>query len=98
MGDLLIPKFKISSGFDASQVLKSLGQELPFVFDLSNGGNVTEMVKSPATVEAIFHKCVIEVNEEGTLAAAATGASLSGQKERRLCIFIIMKRNIIGSI
>ncbi|KAJ7958110.1 Serpin-ZX [Quillaja saponaria] len=76
LGNLRIPKFKISFGFETSQVLKELGLELPFT-----GGGLTEMVDSligqNLYVSSIFHKSVIEVNEEGTEAAAASGAVIS---------------------
>ena len=72
VGDFRIPKFKISFGFEASNVLKSLGLVLPFV----GAGGLTEMVDSPEGeklyVSSIFHKSFIEVNEEGTEAAAAS--------------------------
>lgn len=72
VGDFRIPRFKISFGFEASKTLKGLGLVLPF----SSEGGLTEMVDSPVssnlTVTNIFHKSFIEVNEEGTEAAAAT--------------------------
>ncbi|PRQ53137.1 putative Serpin family protein [Rosa chinensis] len=55
-GRLLIPKFKISSRFEASCVLEKLV--------LGGVGANTN----------IFHQAVIEVNEDGTTAAAATVA------------------------
>lgn len=71
--ELRIPKFKMSFGFEASSVLKQLGVVLPF-----NTGGLTEMVESAMDnnlcVSSIFHKAFIEVNEEGTEAAAATAA------------------------
>ncbi|KAL7207849.1 hypothetical protein ACSBR1_029741 [Camellia fascicularis] len=71
VGDFQIPKFKISFGFEASKVLKGLGLVLPF-----SGQGLTEMVDSPVGqnlyVSSIFHKSFIEVNEEGTEAAAAS--------------------------
>ncbi|XP_058222737.1 serpin-ZX-like isoform X1 [Rhododendron vialii] len=75
VGEFRIPKFKISFGFEASKVLKGLGLVLPF----SGGEGLTEMVDSPAVgrnlyVSSIFHKSFIEVNEEGTEAAAASAA------------------------
>ncbi|GLU04335.1 hypothetical protein SLE2022_214870 [Rubroshorea leprosula] len=74
VGDFMIPRFKISFGFEASKVLKGLGLVRPF----SGGGGLTEMVNSPLDqnlyVSSIFHKSVIEVNEEGTEAAAASAA------------------------
>ncbi|WOH02894.1 hypothetical protein DCAR_0522284 [Daucus carota subsp. sativus] len=71
VGDFRIPKFKISFGFEASEVLKELGLVLPF-----SGDGLTKMVDSPMGqklyVSSIFHKSFIEVNEEGTEAAAAS--------------------------
>ncbi|TKY75106.1 Serpin-ZX protein [Spatholobus suberectus] len=75
VGDFRIPRFKISFGFEASNVLKELGVILPF-----SVGGLTEMVDSPVgqnlCVSDIFHKSFIEVNEEGTEAAAATAATI----------------------
>ncbi|CAI9116611.1 OLC1v1017805C1 [Oldenlandia corymbosa var. corymbosa] len=70
VGDFLIPNFKISFGFEASETLKDLGLILPFI-----DGGLTEMVKSLADggklyVSNVFHKSFVEVNEEGTEAAA----------------------------
>lgn len=73
----LIPKFKISFEFEASKVLKGLGLESPF----TGTGGLTEMVEPPSGqdlyVSSIFHKSFIEVNEEGTEAAAATAAVIA---------------------
>ncbi|CAI9116610.1 OLC1v1017804C1 [Oldenlandia corymbosa var. corymbosa] len=71
VGDFLIPKFKMSFGFDASKTLKDLGLTLPF----SDGG-LSEIVDSPVGrnlfVSNIFHKSFIEVNEEGTEAGSSS--------------------------
>ncbi|TYI28026.1 hypothetical protein ES332_A05G216200v1 [Gossypium tomentosum] len=77
VGEFRIPRFKISFGLKASEVLKRLGLVLPF----SGEGGLTEMVDSPQGrdlfVSNIFHKSFIEVNEEGTEAAAATSADIA---------------------
>ncbi|KAG4200251.1 hypothetical protein ERO13_A05G199500v2 [Gossypium hirsutum] len=77
VGEFRIPRFKISFGLKASEVLKRLGLVLPF----SGEGGLTEMVDSPQGrdlfVSNIFHKSFIEVNEEGTEAAAATSAVIA---------------------
>ncbi|CAN6460072.1 unnamed protein product [Victoria cruziana] len=74
VGQFMIPKFKVSYGFEASMVLKQMGLVLPF----SGEAELTEMVDSPLgnklSVSSIFHKSFIEVNEEGTEAASATAA------------------------
>ncbi|KAH0660332.1 hypothetical protein KY290_029680 [Solanum tuberosum] len=73
MWKLLIPKFKTTFGFEASKVLKGLGVTSPF-----SSGGLTEMVDSVLGgrlfVSQIFHKSFIEVNEEGTEAAAVTAS------------------------
>ncbi|CAH8263693.1 unnamed protein product [Arabidopsis lyrata] len=68
-----IPKFNFSFEFKASDVLKDMGLTLPF----TSGGNLTEMVDSPSKsdklyVSSILHKACIEVDEEGTEAAAVS--------------------------
>ncbi|KAK9748343.1 hypothetical protein RND81_02G051000 [Saponaria officinalis] len=76
VGDFRVPKFKISFGFESSKVLKDLGVNSAF-----SGGGLTEMVDSPVAqnlgVSSIFHKSFIEVNEEGTEAAAASAAMVT---------------------
>lgn len=72
VGEFRIPKFKLSFGFETSKVLKELGVVAPFA-----GGGLTEMVDSHALgselyVSQMFHKSFVEVNEEGTEAAATT--------------------------
>ncbi|KAL8216156.1 hypothetical protein R6Q57_022993 [Mikania cordata] len=72
IGQFLIPKFKISFGFEASGMLKELGLVLPF----NDGDGLTEMVESSdgesVYVSSIHHRSFVEVNEEGTEAAAVS--------------------------
>ncbi|MCI24229.1 serpin-ZX, partial [Trifolium medium] len=73
VGRFRIPKFKFSFGIETSHALKELGVILPF-----SPGGFTTMVDSrkgrDLSISNIFHKCFIEVNEEGTEAAASSGA------------------------
>jgi serpin B len=77
VGQFKLPKFKISFGFEATDLLKGLGLELPF----TAAADLSEMVDSRAAkslyVSSFFHKSFVEVNEEGTEAAAATSAGVS---------------------
>ncbi|CAI0558484.1 unnamed protein product [Linum tenue] len=78
VGEFRLPRFKLSFGFEASKTLKELGLVLPF----SDEAELTEMVESSAVVgsklrvSSMFHKSFIEVNEEGTEAAAVSVAEI----------------------
>jgi serpin B len=72
VGKFRIPKFNISIGIDIKKLLKKIGLDLPFK------GGLTKMVESEdeLLVSDIVQKSFIEVNEEGTTAAAATAATM----------------------
>ncbi|RXH86788.1 hypothetical protein DVH24_022061 [Malus domestica] len=76
VADIKIPRFKITSNFTAYEIPEDLELVLPF-----NGeGDLTKMVESSPEGAAMFHKSFIEVDEEGTEAAAVSsylGWSLS---------------------
>ncbi|XP_057420544.1 serpin-Z2B-like [Lotus japonicus] len=70
--DFKIPKFKISFALEASTVLKELGVISPFT---KTDADFTNMVDSPSDelyVANLYHKASIEVNEQGTEAAATS--------------------------
>ncbi|KAK1395726.1 Serpin-ZX [Heracleum sosnowskyi] len=69
VGEFWIPKFKFEYKIEASEALKSLGLVLPF--DPESVGLKEIVDLSPLYAEKIFHKSCIEVDEEGTEAAAA---------------------------
>lgn len=69
-----LPKFEISFGFEASDLLKCLGLVLPF----STRADLSEMVDSTQNlyIKSVHHKSFVQVTEEGTEAAAATAATV----------------------
>uniref|UniRef100_A0A0D3HJT0 Serpin domain-containing protein n=1 Tax=Oryza barthii TaxID=65489 RepID=A0A0D3HJT0_9ORYZ len=74
VGEFRVPKFKVSCGGSVVGALQQLGLRLPFSPELAD---LSDMVEddgsgSPLFVGDVQHKAVIEVNEEGTVAAAAT--------------------------
>ncbi|KAL2459140.1 Serpin-ZX [Forsythia ovata] len=77
VGVFRIPKFKISFGFEASEVLKRLGLVLPFL--AMDSLKWYSSLDQRLYVWSIFHKSFIEVNEEGTEAAAATASVVSAK-------------------
>ncbi|XP_026377120.1 serpin-ZXA-like [Papaver somniferum] len=78
-GKFKVPKFRIFFDFEASRVLQELG--IAFPFDESKAES-TEMVNTDGSsgeynklhVSNVFHKCFVEIDEEGTEAAASTVA------------------------
>lgn len=67
---LSLPKFKLQEDYKMKPLLIEMGMPLAFTkesdFSLFN-------VKLPLFVDSVIHKAVIEVDEKGTEAAAATG-------------------------
>jgi len=77
--DTLFPRFKLISRFDLSGKLQNLGMKKAFSdADFSRMDGTTKLYLS-----AVFHKAFVEVNEEGTEAAAATGAVVGLRSIRR---------------
>lgn len=73
VGDCRIPKFKVNLGFEVSKFLKEKGVVLPF----SGDGGLNEMVDDGVLhAFGIFQKAFIQVDEEGTEAAAVTWSVL----------------------
>jgi len=71
--DVYLPKFRVESQFDLADALKSLGMGLAFSdqadFSGMNG-------RRDLAVTAAVHKAMVQVDETGTEAAAATGIAV----------------------
>ncbi|XP_037480646.1 putative serpin-Z8 [Triticum dicoccoides] len=68
-----VPKFKLSFHGSVVDILKKLGLQLAF----SDQADLSDMVEDdesglPLVLNDVIHKAVIEVNEEGTIAAAVS--------------------------
>ena len=78
--ELFLPRFKIASGtMDMSGPLRALGMTLPFDpsrADFSGINGCQPPHEAALHVSAVLHKTRIEVNEEGTEAAAATAVDM----------------------
>jgi serpin B len=67
--NVFLPKFKVTSQFSLAQTLRSMGMELAFSdqADFSRMSSAEDVMLSE-----VIHKAFVDVNEEGTEAAAAT--------------------------
>ncbi len=74
--DLYLPKFKMESSFSLNKILMSLGMETAFD---PNQSDFSGMTPDPTKVciSAVVHKAFVDVNEEGTEAAAATAVAMT---------------------
>ena len=77
----MVPKFKFTSEFDASLDMQKLGVTRAFA-----GGDFSGMVSGGdgrLSIGGVLHKATIEVDEQGTMAAAATAIAMYGSALRR---------------
>ncbi|CAN6346842.1 unnamed protein product [Urochloa humidicola] len=88
VGEFWLPKFRLSFSAELDRVLKAMGVEAAFdelqvdLSDMLEGG-------VPLVVEQVFHKALIEVDEEGTVAAGfSAGSSRTLQCARRDVDFV----------
>jgi serine protease inhibitor len=66
------PKFKMTSSFDLKDVLAKMGMPTAFEDGKANFSGIVET--NDLYLSKVVHKAYVDVNEEGTEAAAATGA------------------------
>jgi serpin B len=72
--EVYLPKFTMTSQFSLAATLAAMGMPLAF----SDRADFTGITKEePLMISGVFHKAFVDVNEEGTEAAAATGAVVS---------------------
>jgi serine protease inhibitor len=69
-GRLILPRFKLEYGAELKPPLQAMGMKLPF----TRAADFSGMSATPQYLSAVKHKSFVEVNEEGTEAAAATVA------------------------
>jgi len=68
-GSIQLPRFKLEYDIQLNTALKSLGMEEAFDDSRANFSNMTS---ASVKIDEVKHKTFVEVNEEGTEAAAAT--------------------------
>lgn len=71
-GSIQLPRFKFEYDIQLNNALKALGMESAF----SSGANFSNMTSESVAINEVKHKTFVEVNEEGTEAAAATSVGV----------------------
>jgi serpin B len=74
--DVSLPKFKTTAEFSLIEALESLGMRLPFDRQHADFSAMTPN-RSGLVIGAVEHQAFVDVNEEGTEAAAATAVVMA---------------------
>ena len=72
-GSIQLPRFKFDYDIQLNTALKALGMESAF----NVGANFSNMTSASVKIDQVKHKTFIEVNEEGTEAAAVTSVRIA---------------------
>lgn len=73
--DLYIPKFKVNTSYTLTKTLKDMGMPLAFS-NLADFSKLNMDKDNKLKIDIVVHKAYVDVNEEGTEAAAATGVGM----------------------
>jgi serine protease inhibitor len=71
-GSIVLPRFKLEYDITLNQTLQALGMGIAF----QDRANFTGMTSTPVNINEVKHKTFVEVNEEGTEAAAVTSVGI----------------------
>lgn len=94
--DLRMPQFKVASKFDAANVFKRMN--LTRVFSGESELEKISTDNSSLRVESIAHAALIEVDREGTVAAAATVIEISFLSAADFDLTVVVDRPFIFTV
>jgi serpin B len=74
--DISLPKFKFDAAFELSKTLQAMGMTDAFDSHAANFSGIVAPDVDQLFINTVLHKASIDVNEAGTVAAAATGVGV----------------------
>ncbi|NWI97688.1 SPB10 protein, partial [Pitta sordida] len=80
--ELYLPKLKLEENYDLKSALSSMG--IRNAFDPAQADFTGMSVKKDLFISKVIHKAFVEINEEGTEAAAATGVLVTRSKAPKI--------------
>jgi serine protease inhibitor len=75
-GSVQMPRFKIEAKYDLKPPLSALGMGVAFDPDRADFSRIADVAPERLFIQKAIQKVVVEVDEEGTKAAAATGITV----------------------
>ncbi|XP_033613437.1 plasminogen activator inhibitor 2 isoform X1 [Fukomys damarensis] len=75
--EVFMPQFKLEEHYELKSILRSMGMEDAFNKGQANFSGMSE--EDEMFLSEVFHQATVDVNEEGTVAAAGTGAIMTGR-------------------
>uniref|UniRef100_A0A4X2L6Y6 Serpin family B member 2 n=1 Tax=Vombatus ursinus TaxID=29139 RepID=A0A4X2L6Y6_VOMUR len=77
---VFLPKFKLEKNYELKSILQSMGMKDAFSISEANFSGMSE--RNDLFLSQVFHQAAVDVNEEGTEAAAGTGGVMTGRSGR----------------
>ncbi|XP_005149988.1 serpin B10-like [Melopsittacus undulatus] len=84
--EVYLPRFTLEEKYDLKSTLSRMGLEDAFIEGQADFTGMSE--NGDLFLSQVFHKCYLEVNEEGTEAAAASSATLASRSLGATVIFV----------
>ncbi|XP_012629905.2 plasminogen activator inhibitor 2 [Microcebus murinus] len=75
--EVYIPRFKLEEHYELKPILRSMGMDDAFSKSQANFLGMSE--RNDLFLSEVFHQATVDVNEEGTEAAAGTGGVMTGR-------------------
>ncbi|XP_063154875.1 leukocyte elastase inhibitor-like [Candoia aspera] len=83
--NVYLPKMQLTIHYELKSLLSDMG--ITDAFSIEKADFTGMSAKSNLGVSQIFHKCFVDINEEGTEAAASTAATIDGRSDQDAILF-----------